>query len=263
MKNALKPFFCFYGGKWRAAPKYPAPLFDTVIEPFAGAAGYATRHFNKRVILIEKDPVIASLWRYLVKVSPEEIRALPLEVTTTADDLNVCPEARSLIGFWLNKGSATPKRRPSKWMREGTHSASFWGATIRERIATQVEAVRHWNVIEGSYESAPDVNATWFIDPPYQRQGQYYRCSATEIDFDALGAWCQGRRGRVLVCEQAGATWLPFQPFAVIKANESRHGKKRCSEVLWQGGTRAPAAGDSSSSPIPVTLAESSTGTTR
>ena len=40
----LRPFFCYYGGKWRAAPKYPPPEHDTIVEPFAGAAGYATRY---------------------------------------------------------------------------------------------------------------------------------------------------------------------------------------------------------------------------
>jgi hypothetical protein len=35
----LKPFIRLYGGKYRAAPRYPKPLHDT---PFAGAAGYST-----------------------------------------------------------------------------------------------------------------------------------------------------------------------------------------------------------------------------
>jgi hypothetical protein len=32
----LRPFWRYYGGKWRAAPRYPAPRYDTIIEPFAG-----------------------------------------------------------------------------------------------------------------------------------------------------------------------------------------------------------------------------------
>lgn len=32
----LKPFWRYYGGKWRAAPSYPAPLHNTIVEPFAG-----------------------------------------------------------------------------------------------------------------------------------------------------------------------------------------------------------------------------------
>ncbi len=35
----LKPFFCYFGGKWRAAPHYPTPKHAEIVEPFAGAAG--------------------------------------------------------------------------------------------------------------------------------------------------------------------------------------------------------------------------------
>jgi hypothetical protein len=35
--------------------------------------------------------------------------------------------------------------------------------------AAQVGAIKHWTLIEGSYEAAPDEEATWYIDPPYQR----------------------------------------------------------------------------------------------
>jgi len=53
LKSPL-PFFGYYGGKFRAAPHYPAPLHKTIIEPFAGSAGYAMRHYERQVILIEK-----------------------------------------------------------------------------------------------------------------------------------------------------------------------------------------------------------------
>ncbi len=233
----LKPFFCFYGGKWRAAPKYPPPVHDLIIEPFAGAAGYSTRYADRKIVLLEKDPTIAALWRYLIHVTPEEILSLPLmSADQTVDDLNIPPEARSLIGFWLNKGAASPCLRPSSWMRSGIRPASFWGQTIRTRIASQVDRIKHWRVIEGSYVDAgsPSYEATWYVDPPYQRQGTHYRCSSDEIDFQHLGSWCRNLRGQVMVCEQAGAAWLPFITFATIKANESKHGKGICSEVLWQ-----------------------------
>ena len=41
--HALLPFWAYYGGKWRSAPRYPAPVHGRIIEPFAGAAGYAMR----------------------------------------------------------------------------------------------------------------------------------------------------------------------------------------------------------------------------
>ena len=47
----LKPFFSYFGGKWRTAKHYPGPSRDLIIEPFAGSAGYSVRHPHKAVIL--------------------------------------------------------------------------------------------------------------------------------------------------------------------------------------------------------------------
>lgn len=63
----MQPFFCFYGAKWRAAPSYPSPGLATVVEPFAGAAGYSVRNHDREVILVEKDETIAALWAYLTR----------------------------------------------------------------------------------------------------------------------------------------------------------------------------------------------------
>lgn len=231
----LRPFFCYYGGKWRAAPKYPKPEQDTIVEPFAGAAGYSTRHHTRRVLLIEKDPVIAGLWQYLINVKASEVLSIPLlGHDQTIDDLgNVPQEAKSLVGFWLSKGSAVPKRSPSTWMRAGTHVTSFWGEAIRQRIASQVEHIRHWECRNESYKNAPAVEATWFIDPPYCVVGKHYRCGPKDIEFGHLAAWSRRQRGLVLVCENAGAKWLPFKPFATIQASPAKHGGKRSAEVLY------------------------------
>lgn len=92
-------------------------------------------------------------------------------------------------------------------MRDRIWPKSFWGPEIRERIASQVDAIKHWQVIEGSYEQAPDVEATWFVDPPYQKAGKHYRCS--ELEFTDLAAWCQTRAGLTVVCENVGRTGCP------------------------------------------------------
>lgn len=231
----MKPFFTFYGGKWRAAPHYPAPKKDVIIEPFAGAAGYSVRYPRNKVILIEKDPIIASLWRYLIQVKDSEIRALPLiGIGQTVDDLQICQEAKSLIGFWLNKGAASPCKSPSAWMRKGTHTTSFWGEAIRERIASQVASIAHWSVIEGDYTQAPDLEATWFIDPPYANAGKLYRHSSKNINYTALGDWCKSRKGQVIVCENDGATWLPFRFFMATKSLEGSRGKAKSQEAIWE-----------------------------
>ena len=227
----MEPFFCFYGGKWRAAPHYPAPRLNRVIEPFAGAAGYATRHYKHDVVLVEADPIIAEMWRWLICSTADEVLALPIEISTTVRDLNLAPGPSALIGFWLNKGAASPCQRPSAWMREGLRPRSFWGTEIRARIAAQVDAIRHWTVIERNFADAPDEEATYFVDPPYVGAGVHYRKRFNQ--HADLGEWCRSRRGQVIACENVGATWLPFKPFRNIKATESRTGGKKSAEAIW------------------------------
>jgi hypothetical protein len=119
----------------------------------------------------------------------------------------------------------------------------YWGERIRERIASQVESIRHWKISQASYEGIPNQPATWFIDPPYEIAGRAYRFH--EIDYPALGQWCRSRGGQTIVCENAGATWLQFQPFRTIKGLEGRRGGKRSEEVIWTNGERPmmPPAG--------------------
>jgi len=242
--NNLRPFFTFYGGKWRVAPFYKLPRYDTVIEPFAGSAGYSVRYSQKRVVLVEKDPLIAATWRYLFRVKPAEILALPdIDIGQSVDDLTVSQEARLLIGWWLNGGSAQPKKRPGSWMRQQMMNGGrgwvtgggqlSWGARVRDRIAKQLCAINHWGLIEGSYEEAPPWEATWFIDPPYYRAGKHYRFGSDRIDYADLGAWCRSCRGQVIVCEQVGADWLPFRPWRDVKASEAKYGGKISHEAIW------------------------------
>lgn len=258
--TALRPFFSFFGGKWRRAPRYPAPAHELLVEPFAGSAGYATRHHTKRVVLVEKDPVIARLWRWLIRVPAREIRALPLlQDGQRVDELGVCPEAEALIGFWCNKGSAHPcKQITTSWGKK--YPDQFWHEGIRERVASQVDHIRHWTLLEGDYAQfgAGGMPATWFIDPPYAGVtrvravrgngkvqavlvGDRYRCRASDIDFERLSRWCRARRGQVIVCENVGAQWLPFEPFHVARALTGRSARGTqlagtSAEAVWLGG---------------------------
>ncbi len=231
MENKLCPFFCYYGGKWRAAPWYPKPKYKTIIEPFAGAAGYSTRYANYKVILLDRDPLIVNLWRYLIKVSKEEILGIPSAIPNTIKELAICEEAKWLVGFWCNKGTSRPCKQPSTWMKSNTRPNSYWGEAIRGRIASQLEAIRHWQIIEGDYTNISNEKATWFIDPPYEVAGSHYKVKFT--DYTNLAEWCKDREGQAIVCEQEGASWLPFEPFRSIQTNPSKRGKALSKEVLW------------------------------
>lgn len=237
MSRGLPPFWRYYGGKNRAAPIYPQPEHDTIVEPFAGAAGYSCRYPDRRVVLVDRSPIIAGLWRYLISTPSAEILAIPdIPEGGTVDDLPVCQEARWLAGFWCNNGTVTPCKTPSRWAKnEATEAGGVmhgWTAPVRQRIAEQVDRIRHWQIIEGEYHDAPDIEATWHVDPPYaNKAGSYY--PEQPDSFDDLGVWCRGRQGLVMVCENEGAAWLPFRSLAAIQSNPSKHGKGRSSEVIW------------------------------
>ncbi len=239
----LRPFFGYYGGKWRDTPRlYPDPVHDVVIEPFAGSAGYSVRHYQRQVVLYEKDPVVAAVWRFLIDATPEEIRAIPfLEPGQTVDDLDVEQPARWLVGFWLNRGVARPRKRPSSWMRSGKYDNSFWGERVRETIATQVDLIKHWEIHPGSYEECQHEGpATWFVDPPYAGAGKHYKFGPKQISYAQLGLWCRERTGQVIVCENNGAKWLPFRELEETKTTRRR----RSQEVYWRSDFDDPAGGE-------------------
>lgn len=233
----LRPFFGYYGGKWRDAIKhYPAPEYPTIVEPFAGSAGYSLRYPERQIVLCEIDPVLVGVWRYLIKVKPAEILAIPdVSLDGSVDDLRVIQEARWLVGFWMNRGAPSPRKKPSKWMRDGIRPGSFWGDRVRQTIASQVDAIRSWKIFEGSYETCPVTGkATWFVDPPYQVAGRHYRFGSESVDYKALAIWCKNRKGQVMVCENEGADWLPFSDLADTKT--TRRGC-RSKEVIWTSGS--------------------------
>lgn len=231
--NRLKLFFTYFGGKWRIARHYPKPNKNILIEPFAGSAGYSLHYPNLQIELHDKDPIIAGVWSYLINVKETEIMGLPL-VVYDLREMKLPQEAKWLIGFWLNKGHVYPCNSPGKWMREKNRPNSFWGEAIRQRIANQLKFIRHWKIKNKCYSEIENKDATWFIDSPYERSGANYRHN--QINFQHLSKWCQSRQGQVMVCEQMGASWLPFVEFKTVKALEGKKGSKKSKEVIWIKG---------------------------
>jgi hypothetical protein len=224
----LRPFFSYFGSKWRTVPLYPRPTWNTIVEPFAGSASYSLHYPDRGVLLYDSDPVIAGLWAWLIDVPEDDIMALPIDIPTTVDALDVCQEAKWLIGFWCNKGTTRPSHTPSKWMRSGVDPTQYWGANIRERVASQLQHIRHWRVRCDTYLNAySGLFGTWFIDPPYNNAaGRRYVESA--VDYESVAAFAKARLGQVIVCEQEGADWMPFRPLAAAQTTRGRS-----KEVVW------------------------------
>lgn len=229
----LRPFFKYYGSKYNLAPVYPAPLYDTIIEPFAGSAQYSTLHYDRNVILLDKDERIAGAWDFLIHVSESEFMRLPLlDDGTLVKDLPIIQEARWFIGFNVNAGASVPCNMLTTYSKASPNA--FWGAFHRERLCSQLKYIRHWRAVCADYTHTRHMHtgpATYFVDPPYQVMGRRYRKSSKEIDFNALGDWCRTRDGQVMVCENEGADWLPFVPFTRLKGTA-----KSNTEALWLKG---------------------------
>ncbi len=235
---SVGPFWRYYGGKWRAAPRYPAPVHDLIIEPFAGAAGYACRYPERDVLLIDLSPTIAGIWQWLINATPDDVLAVPdVPEGGTYDDIEAPQGARHLVGFWCATAAAYPRLTVSKWAKleggpDGDGGYGWGGWTrARERVAQWVPRIRHWRAECAGYADAPDVPATWFVDPPYQGPaGRKYMEHA--VDYAHLGEWAQSRRGQLIVCEQGGADWLPWNgSLQVLGA-----GRRSSAEVVYCRG---------------------------
>lgn len=215
----MRPMFSYMGSKWLLAKKYPKPTHNLVIEPFAGGACYSLYYNCPKVLLYESYPAVAGIWEYLIHAKESEILSLPLDFENV-DELNICQEAKWLIGFWITKGNTHPNKSRSAWARKYRDSkdCKVWGEAVRQRIAKQISQIRNWRVCCDDYKNAPDVYADWFIDPPYKVAGKHYAHSI--LDYKELGKFCLSRKGSVIVCENEGAKWLPFKSFAEARGCE-------------------------------------------
>lgn len=232
MPTKLRPFWSYYGSRFQLVPYYPRPACSRIVEPFAGAAAYSLHYPDRDILLCDLDPVVAGIWSYLIRVSEGEIQRLP-NVIDHVDELGPVPqEARWLVGFWLGRCRATPRLTAGSWMvsHRAERPGCFWGSLAKDRIARQLQHIRHWRVRCADYRDlSGEGSATWFIDPPFRgKAGRRYRKSCTVLDFEQLGSWCFERPGQVLVCEQLGADWLPF-----VESAKGRGMSGERTTLLW------------------------------
>jgi site-specific DNA-adenine methylase len=230
--------FSYMGAKWRTAKKYGRPHHPIVVEPFAGSACYSLYWNVQKAILYDCNPIIAGIWEYLITVSESEVLALPVDFDTV-DDLYIPQEAKWLIGFWITKGNVHPNKSRAAWARQYRHSGDckVWGEAARSRISKQVSQIREWEIHCQDYRDIQNIEAQWFIDPPYQIAGKHYPFS--DVDFNHLADYCRSRKGSVIACENAGADWLPFKPFADARAMIGQNRTGVSKEVVWYGASSA------------------------
>ena len=210
--------FYYYGRKKQIAKHYPAPNFDTIIEPFAGSAAYSLfkDNWKKKVILIEKDPKVAAIWNWLINsATVEEIKQLPdLKVGEKSSEFLHIIHAATKMAFHFKTIKVTPVLERN------------WEIS-RRVFAENLYKIRHWEIYNDDYSVAPDIEATWFIDPPYKNApGLGYKFSSKLIDYQALAEWALQRKGEVIFCEGEYGDYLPFEPLLELKGVAGKTSKE-------------------------------------
>lgn len=212
----------YYGSKSKIVDTYPPPKFGKIIEPFAGSGRYSLKYWKNDVLLVDKFDKVVSVWKYLIEASEKDIMGLPdmdNRETDRISDYNICDAAKWLIGFSIGRGSPVPRNKPGKY--------NSWKED-KKRIAKDLFKIKHWTVQLGTYDEIPNFTATWFIDPPYQYGGEYYRFSNKQIDFNHLSGWCKERNGQSIVCENTKADWMDFKPMI-----DMRGSTYETTEAIW------------------------------
>ncbi len=236
MSKITGPLFKCFGSKWLSSKQLPAPRYSTIIEPFAGGAGYSLRHYEKRCELFEGDDQVRVLWRWLIDSLREvDIRDIPINVPIGTDirTLGLNEGQALLLKFWQRTNNVGNCWTISKW----GHLPGQWTANARARVAEQSQAIGHWDVCGIDWTEAFGTlhEATWFIDPSYEFNYQYRQ---PPINYADLALNCNHVPGQVLVCEadcpKTGKrpSWLPFEPWQ-SRVTSRRVSGRRSSELLF------------------------------
>jgi len=216
----------YYGSKSKIVDLYPPPKFKQIIEPFAGSARYSLKYWENDVLLMDKYSVIVDIWKWLQTCSKNDILKFPK--FKKGDDIRnfgLSEIEVKFLGFLVaGQGAASPQYVVQKF---GEYENG--NQKVYDRIANNLHKIKHWVIQLGTYDEIPNFEATWFIDPPYQFGGEYYRFSNKQLDFNHLGRWCEQRNGQVIVCENTKATWLPFKPMTKIQGAAQTN----TTEAIW------------------------------
>lgn len=217
--------FSYYGAKTNIVHLYPKPIHDLIIEPFAGSARYALRYWDRDVILYDRYEVIINIWKWLQQCSTKDVLGLPrIKYSEHIDTYKLTPVERDFMGFIMGRAAETPRRTATvKYF----HRPNFLNHSLK-RMAGNLHKIKHWKIVLGDYTQTENRIATWFIDPPYMKGGDRYKFNSKMLNYEDLALYCRSRQGQVIVCEQKGATWLPFNDFT---SHKTTNGYTK--EVIW------------------------------
>ena len=218
--------FYYYGRKKQIAKCYPEPAYETIIEPFAGAAAYSLfgDRWQCKIILIEKDPRVAQIWQWLIAdATPETISGLPdLKIGDRSSEFLHIIHAATKMAFKYRTIKVTPVLERN------------WEISKRV-MASNIHKVKHWQIICGDYREAPDIEATWFIDPPYKSHpGLGYEHGSDALDYTELASWALSRRGEVICCEGHYGNYLPFKSLPQLGGVA---GKRSDEKMFYRSGS--------------------------
>ena len=234
--------FGYFGAKHGLARFYSPPLHDVVIEPFCGSAAYsvywAKKGKVKHAILRDTNVKIVELWRRLKFMSEKDLDSIPDPVKgeRTVEPLIAAASAEQGMAVLSGRSRQVTERMVKSW------------PNLKSRIREALPFIRDWDVEHASYDACPDIEATWFIDPPYgfrigedgkQRAGgvRYHEWFPQDpIDYKVLAAWSMSRKGQVIVCEQHPASWLPFVEFRRQTNNVGAGTRSIRTEVVFEKG---------------------------
>jgi len=231
----VRPFFSYYGAKYTGAKHYGAPRSDLVIEPFAGSACYSTRWAPRHAHLYDVSLDVCDLWAFLIGCSERDIQNIPDYFESFDQVASLSRGANLLVRFWISKGRAEPSGTLSPWYHQyaNTNDCRVWGPAVKRRIMSQKPNITRWSIDCMSWDSIPDQDAHWHVDPPYNNSAGS-RYPQSDVDYTALSEWCQNLQGNVDVCENVGATWMPFEPLYNVVTSRGRRTGSVSSEAVWR-----------------------------
>lgn len=215
--------FSYYGAKTKIIDRYPAPLHDRIIEPFAGSARYSLKYWERDVKLYDISEYVVKTWQYLINASYKDIMGLPdVPSKVNLDSYDLTDGEKYLIGYCLCRGKSKP--------RTTGHGFNSW-AKDQIKIANSVHKVSHWNIQQLSFTDINNRNATWFIDPPYQEAQRTTtdKYLHWQIDYPLLADFIKTRWGQIIACEGSRVDYLPFEFLCLTGSTSNR----TCFEYIY------------------------------